>query len=190
MFDSVFKYISKCFFQWKHLDVSMYKCWNINVTIVMLLQGFEIIIVDTSGRHKQEDSLFEEMLAVITLSSPMTEISYQKLCRSATLLIRTTLFLSWTPPLGRLVRGKQELSRRRLSINRKGAFLQLRQVPTPRWTWAVWSWRRWTVGGGALSAVAATQSPIIFIGFSSKAKKVIFTKIFRNRRAHRWPRAI
>ena len=27
-------------------------------------QGFEIIIVDTSGRHKQEDSLFEEMLAV------------------------------------------------------------------------------------------------------------------------------
>ena len=33
----------------------------------MRLQGFEIIIVDTSGRHKQEDSLFEEMLAVITL---------------------------------------------------------------------------------------------------------------------------
>lgn len=27
-------------------------------------EGYEIIIVDTSGRHKQEDSLFEEMLAV------------------------------------------------------------------------------------------------------------------------------
>lgn len=27
-------------------------------------EGFEIIIVDTSGRHKQEESLFEEMLAV------------------------------------------------------------------------------------------------------------------------------
>lgn len=27
-------------------------------------EGFEFIIVDTSGRHKQEDSLFEEMLAV------------------------------------------------------------------------------------------------------------------------------
>ncbi len=27
-------------------------------------EGFEIIIVDTSGRHKQEDSLFEEMLQV------------------------------------------------------------------------------------------------------------------------------
>jgi len=27
-------------------------------------EGFEIIVVDTSGRHKQEDSLFEEMLQV------------------------------------------------------------------------------------------------------------------------------
>lgn len=26
--------------------------------------GFEIIIIDTSGRHKQEASLFEEMLQV------------------------------------------------------------------------------------------------------------------------------
>ena len=29
-------------------------------------ENFEIIIVDTSGRHKQEDSLFEEMLQVDT----------------------------------------------------------------------------------------------------------------------------
>ena len=34
---------------------------------MLTLQGFEIIIVDTSGRHKQEDSLFEEMLAVRNL---------------------------------------------------------------------------------------------------------------------------
>jgi signal recognition particle GTPase len=27
-------------------------------------EGFEIIIVDTSGRHKQQESLFEEMLQV------------------------------------------------------------------------------------------------------------------------------
>ena len=40
------------------------------INVTMRLQGFEIIIVDTSGRHKQEDSLFEEMLAVIILSSP------------------------------------------------------------------------------------------------------------------------
>ena len=35
-------------------------------------EGFEIIIVDTSGRHKQEDSLFEEMLAVGLFFSPIT----------------------------------------------------------------------------------------------------------------------
>ena len=29
-------------------------------------ENFEILIVDTSGRHKQEDSLFEEMLQVYT----------------------------------------------------------------------------------------------------------------------------
>lgn len=27
-------------------------------------ENFEVIIVDTSGRHKQEESLFEEMLQV------------------------------------------------------------------------------------------------------------------------------
>ena len=27
-------------------------------------ENYEIIIVDTSGRHKQQDSLFEEMLQV------------------------------------------------------------------------------------------------------------------------------
>lgn len=33
-------------------------------------EGFEIIIVDTSGRHYQEDALFEEMLAVSNAISP------------------------------------------------------------------------------------------------------------------------
>ncbi|KAJ8307719.1 hypothetical protein KUTeg_014729 [Tegillarca granosa] len=33
-------------------------------------ENFEIIIVDTSGRHKQEDSLFEEMLQVSNAVSP------------------------------------------------------------------------------------------------------------------------
>ncbi|KOB69428.1 putative signal recognition particle 54 kDa protein [Operophtera brumata] len=32
--------------------------------------GFEMIIVDTSGRHKQEESLFEEMLAVANAIKP------------------------------------------------------------------------------------------------------------------------
>lgn len=33
-------------------------------------EGFEIIIVDTSGRHKQEDSLFEEMLSISNAVNP------------------------------------------------------------------------------------------------------------------------
>ena len=33
-------------------------------------EGFEIIIVDTSGRHYQEDALFEEMLAVSNAVEP------------------------------------------------------------------------------------------------------------------------
>lgn len=32
--------------------------------------GFEVIIVDTSGRHKQEASLFEEMLQVSNTVQP------------------------------------------------------------------------------------------------------------------------
>lgn len=55
-------------------------CFNVNIwysyteidPVVIAQEGvekfrsenFEIIIVDTSGRHKQEDSLFEEMLQV------------------------------------------------------------------------------------------------------------------------------
>jgi signal recognition particle subunit SRP54 len=33
-------------------------------------ESFEIIIVDTSGRHKQEESLFEEMLQVANAVNP------------------------------------------------------------------------------------------------------------------------
>lgn len=37
-------------------------------------ESFEIIIVDTSGRHKQEASLFEEMLQV---SNAIVSISHE-----------------------------------------------------------------------------------------------------------------
>jgi signal recognition particle subunit SRP54 len=40
-------------------------------------EGFEIIIVDTSGRHKQEESLFEEMLQV---SNAIVSIMILKKC--------------------------------------------------------------------------------------------------------------
>ena len=37
-------------------------------------QKFEIIIVDTSGRHKQEQALFDEMQQVQTATNPDTAI--------------------------------------------------------------------------------------------------------------------
>lgn len=42
-------------------------------------ENFEIIIVDTSGRHKQEDSLFEEMLQVnnVTVSKQWHEVEFK-----------------------------------------------------------------------------------------------------------------
>lgn len=40
-------------------------------------EGFEIIIIDTSGRHKQEDSLFEEMLQI---SNVCVSVSHILLC--------------------------------------------------------------------------------------------------------------
>merc|ERR1711863_12121 len=78
-------------------------------------EGFEIIIVDTSGRHYQEDSLFEEMLAVSNAVQPdnivfVMDASIGQACEVIT----------------------------KLDGHAKG--------------------------GGALSAVAATQSPVIFIG--------------------------
>ena len=43
-------------------------------------ENFEIIIVDTSGRHKQADSLFEEMLqvsnAVVSCSSSVSAATF------------------------------------------------------------------------------------------------------------------
>ena len=44
-------------------------------------EGFEIIIVDTSGRHKQEETLFEEMLqvsnAVVSVSHTLSRICHK-----------------------------------------------------------------------------------------------------------------
>jgi signal recognition particle GTPase len=42
-------------------------------------EGFEIIIVDTSGRHKQEESLFEEMLQVS--NAIVSNVVLEKCCK-------------------------------------------------------------------------------------------------------------
>merc|ERR1712025_632089 len=93
-------------------------------------EGFEIIIVDTSGRHKQEDSLFEEMLAVSNAVQPdnivfVVDASIGQAC---------------------------EAQARAFSEKVDVASVVITKLDGH------------AKGGGALSAVAATQSPVIFIG--------------------------
>ncbi|KAF5398698.1 Signal recognition particle 54 kDa protein [Paragonimus heterotremus] len=93
-------------------------------------ESFEIIIMDTSGRHKQEDSLFEEMLQVSNAIEPdhviyVMDASIGQACEA-----RASAFKSKVDVSSVIVT--------KLDGHAKG--------------------------GGALSAVAATHSPIVFIG--------------------------
>lgn len=93
-------------------------------------EGFEIIIVDTSGRHKQETSLFEEMLSISSAVKPnqiifVMDASIGQACKSQAAAFKSVV------DVGAVIVTK-------LDGHAKG--------------------------GGALSAVAATKSPIIFIG--------------------------
>lgn len=93
-------------------------------------EGFEIIIIDTSGRHKQEESLFEEMLQISSVCKPdniifVMDASIGQACESQARAFKDKV------DIGSVIITK-------LDGHAKG--------------------------GGALSAVAATQSPIIFIG--------------------------
>lgn len=93
-------------------------------------EGYEIIIVDTSGRHKQEQALFDEMKQVEASVSPddiifVMDSSIGQACHDQALAFRKAV------NVGSVIVTK-------LDGHAKG--------------------------GGALSAVSATQSPIIFIG--------------------------
>lgn len=93
-------------------------------------ENFEIIIIDTSGRHKQEDSLFEEMLQISNACKPdniifVMDASIGQACESQARAFKDKV------DVGSVIITK-------LDGHAKG--------------------------GGALSAVAATQSPIVFIG--------------------------
>ncbi|KAF8371107.1 hypothetical protein PRIPAC_77536 [Pristionchus pacificus] len=92
--------------------------------------NFEIIIVDTSGRHKQEASLFEEMLQVSNAVNPnnvvfVMDASIGQACEAQARAFGETV------DVGSVIITK-------LDSHAKG--------------------------GGALSAVAVTKSPVIFIG--------------------------
>lgn len=93
-------------------------------------ENFDIIIIDTSGRHKQEDSLFEEMLMLSNTVAPdqtifVLDASIGQACELQARAFKDTV------DVGAVIVTK-------LDGHAKG--------------------------GGALSAVAITKSPIIFIG--------------------------
>jgi signal recognition particle subunit SRP54 len=93
-------------------------------------QNYEVIIVDTSGRHKQEEALFDEMKQVASVTRPddvifVMDSHIGQACHDQALAFKTAV------DIGSVIITK-------LDGHAKG--------------------------GGALSAVAATESPIIFIG--------------------------
>jgi signal recognition particle subunit SRP54 len=92
--------------------------------------NFELIVVDTSGRHAQEESLFEEMLQISNGIQPDNIIFVMDASIGQACELQAKAFKSKVD-VGSVIVTK-------LDSHAKG--------------------------GGALSAVAATKSPIIFIG--------------------------
>jgi signal recognition particle subunit SRP54 len=93
-------------------------------------EGYEIIIVDTSGRHKQEAALFEEMEQVAAAIKPDT----------------VTFVMDGT--IGQAAFDQAQAFKQKVGI---GSIIMTKLDGHAK-------------GGGALSAVAATGSPITFIG--------------------------
>ncbi|RIB13483.1 SRP54-type protein [Gigaspora rosea] len=92
--------------------------------------GFEIIIVDTSGRHKQETELFEEMKQISAVVNP-----------------DNTIFVM-DGTIGQAAESQAKAFHEAADI---GSIIITKMDGHAK-------------GGGAISAVAATHSPIIFIG--------------------------
>jgi len=93
-------------------------------------QNYELIIIDTSGRHKQEEALFDEMKQVAAVTRPddivfVMDSHIGQACHDQALAFKNAV------SIGSVIITK-------LDGHAKG--------------------------GGALSAVTATESPIIFIG--------------------------
>nr|Q8MZJ6.1 RecName: Full=Signal recognition particle subunit SRP54; AltName: Full=Signal recognition particle 54 kDa protein [Geodia cydonium]AAM23234.1 signal recognition particle 54 kD protein [Geodia cydonium] len=92
--------------------------------------SFEVIIVDTSGRHKQEESLFEEMLQVSQAIDP------------------DNIIFVMDGTIGQACESQARAFKEKVDV----ASVIVTKLDGH------------AKGGGALSAVAATRSPIIFIG--------------------------
>jgi signal recognition particle subunit SRP54 len=93
-------------------------------------EGQEIIIVDTSGRHKQEASLFEEMQQIAAAVSP------------------DEVVFVLDSSIGQAAHDQAKAFKDAVSV---GSVIMTKLDGHAK-------------GGGALSAVAATESPIVFIG--------------------------
>jgi signal recognition particle subunit SRP54 len=93
-------------------------------------EKFEIIIVDTSGRHKQEESLFEEMLQVSQATNPDNIVYVMDATIGQACEAQARAF-------------KDKVDVASVIVTKLDGHAK---------------------GGGALSAVAATRSPITFIG--------------------------
>lgn len=93
-------------------------------------KGYEIIIVDTSGRHKQEEALFDEIKEVQAAIKPDTGIFVMD------------------GSIGQACYGQAKAFKDAVKV---GSVIITKLDGHAK-------------GGGSLSAVAATQSPIVFLG--------------------------
>lgn len=93
-------------------------------------EKYDLIIIDTSGRHKQEESLFEEMRAVDEATKP------------------DQVIFVMDSSIGQAAHDQAKAFKDSVKV---GAVIVTKMDGHAK-------------GGGALSAVAATKSPIIFIG--------------------------
>jgi len=93
-------------------------------------EGTEIIIVDTSGRHKQEEALFEEMQQIAAVVKP------------------DNIIFVMDSSIGQAAHDQAVAFKSKVSV---GSVIITKMDGHAK-------------GGGALSAVATTQSPIIFLG--------------------------
>ena len=99
-------------------------------------EGMDLIIVDTSGRHKQEQSLFDEMQAIVDAVKP------------------DEIVFVMDSSIGQAAVDQAEAFKKAVKV---GSVIMTKLDGHAK-------------GGGALSAVAATQSPIVFIGTGAKTQ--------------------
>ncbi|ORY35519.1 signal recognition particle 54 kDa protein [Naematelia encephala] len=105
-------------------------------------ERFDVIIVDTSGRHKQESELFEEMVAISAAVKPVR----RPLGGRCSLQDMTIMVLDAS--IGQAAEAQSRAFKDSADF---GAIIVTKLDGHAK-------------GGGAISAVAATKTPIIFLG--------------------------